>query len=159
MVNATNTKFVLPSVFKIGGKALTDHNRAPVSISYNRIENSKRMANGTMRKFVVASKKTFSTSWTMLPGLNSQAVDYAGSGSNSELLGAMAIKDYYDSNYGKPLTLVMYAGSSSSSTQDNSSSPTATFNGIVFISDFSCTLNKRLGDVDYWDVSISFEEA
>jgi Zn/Cd-binding protein ZinT len=159
LANLTNTKLIIPSVFKVGGKALTEHNRSPVSISYSVIENSKRMANGTMRKFVVASKKTFSTSWSMLPGLKSQSVDYAGSSSNSELLGAMDIKAFYESNYGTALNLIMYAGSTTSSTKRNQDSQTATFNGTVFISDFSCTLNKRLGNIDYWDVSISFEEA
>lgn len=159
MANATNTKFLIPSVFKVSGKALTEHNRSPVSISYDVIEKSKRMANGTMRKFVVASKKTFSTSWSQLPGLKSQSVDYAGSSSNSELLGAMDIKAFYEANVGTALDLIMYAGSTTSSTQRNASSPTETFSGKVFISDFSCTLNKRLGNIDYWDVSISFEEA
>jgi hypothetical protein len=35
---------------------VTDHNRGQFTINHNRIEQSKRMANGTLRKFFVADK-------------------------------------------------------------------------------------------------------
>jgi len=46
---------------------LTDHNRQPINFDYEIIERSARMANGTMRKFVVAKKMKISTSWRDLP--------------------------------------------------------------------------------------------
>ena len=36
--------------------ALTDHNRQPISITYNLVEQADRMADGTMRKYVIARK-------------------------------------------------------------------------------------------------------
>ena len=122
-----------------------------VQESNERIENAKRMANGTMRKYVVSNKKTFAVSWTMLPSLSTQTID--------GYLGAMSLRNFYDLNYGKSIVLNLYTGTTSVSTQAKGTSPSPTASYTVFISDFSATINKRLGDIDYWDVSISFEEA
>lgn len=46
---------------------LSDHNRAEISVNTDRIEQRKRMANGTMRSYHVADKLKISTSWQMLP--------------------------------------------------------------------------------------------
>lgn len=46
---------------------LSDHNRQPIDISNERIEQRQRMANGTMRSFFIADKTRISTSWNMLP--------------------------------------------------------------------------------------------
>lgn len=46
---------------------LTDHNRQPIDISTELIESQSRMANGTMRKYVVNKKDKISTSWKFLP--------------------------------------------------------------------------------------------
>lgn len=49
---------------------LTDHNRQEISISPTLIEKEQRMANGTLRKFVISKKDTISTSWDFVPTLN-----------------------------------------------------------------------------------------
>ena len=46
---------------------LTDHNREPIDQSYDVIEKSDRMADGTMRKYVVAKKKVLHVSWKEIP--------------------------------------------------------------------------------------------
>ena len=46
---------------------LTDHNRSEISITPILIEKEARMANGTLRKFVVSKKDIISTSWSFLP--------------------------------------------------------------------------------------------
>lgn len=46
---------------------LTDHNRSAISITYETIEKVGRMADGTMRKYVVAKKKKVSTGWNNIP--------------------------------------------------------------------------------------------
>ena len=46
---------------------LSDHNRAEISMSNERIEQRQRMANGTMRSFFIADKISINTSWSMLP--------------------------------------------------------------------------------------------
>ena len=131
---------------------LSDHNRSPVQQSYEIIQNSKRMANGTMRKYVVASKKSWSVSWDMFPGVSSKTVD--------GYLGAMSLQALYDNHYDIPITLNMYAGSTTGPTgaKQTLPAPTAGTPTKVFISSFSCTINKRFGDIDYWSVSMEFVE-
>lgn len=46
---------------------ITDHNRQPLDISFERIGTQNRMVDGTLRRHSVAKKRTFSISWTMLP--------------------------------------------------------------------------------------------
>jgi hypothetical protein len=46
---------------------LSDHNRAAMEISTERIEQRQRMANGTMRSYHIADKLSISTNWSMLP--------------------------------------------------------------------------------------------
>ena len=45
---------------------LTDHNRGPIQVSPELIESQSRMANGKMRKYVVAQKNKISVSWKYL---------------------------------------------------------------------------------------------
>lgn len=54
---------------------LTDHNRKEIDISSTLIEQSQRMANGSMRKYVIANKKIINTSWADLPSKTSSTVD------------------------------------------------------------------------------------
>lgn len=61
--------------------ALTDHNRQPINITYNLIEQSDRMANGTMRKYVIARKFVHKIEWKDVPTLDSYLVDYNGGAS------------------------------------------------------------------------------
>lgn len=53
---------------------LSDHNRAGISASKQRIETRSRMVNGTMRSYHTADKLNISTSWSRLP---SRAYDSA----------------------------------------------------------------------------------
>jgi hypothetical protein len=46
---------------------LSDHNRAPINISYNKIENRQRMVNAQMRSFFIGEKRTVELSWERLP--------------------------------------------------------------------------------------------
>lgn len=46
---------------------LSDHNRGEISVNTERIEQRKRMANGTMRSYHIADKLKMSVSWQMLP--------------------------------------------------------------------------------------------
>jgi len=53
---------------------LTDHNRSDISITPLLIEKESRMANGTLRKFVVNKKDILSVSWDFLPTSHIQGV-------------------------------------------------------------------------------------
>lgn len=126
-----------PRLMRWNGNAITDHNRSQLSIDVERIEKKQRMSNGTMRKYIVADKRTFSTSWSMLPKLTSQTVD--------GFWGADDIETFYNTITGYfTLELTDADGESTDYT--------------VMFSDFSKSIVKR-GSVDFWEVSISLEEA
>jgi len=52
---------------------LSDHNRSEINMSTQRIEQRKRMANGTMRSYHIADKLQVSVSWQMLPSRSHSA--------------------------------------------------------------------------------------
>ena len=54
---------------------ITEHNRAEVPVNINRIEKTQRMANGLLRKYWIADKKSISASWNMLPSRSDMTVD------------------------------------------------------------------------------------
>jgi hypothetical protein len=77
----TQTGEIIPIGFEIGSNVdgfsaasledrfiiLSDHNRSPIDVTTERIEQRQRMANGTMRSYHIADKLQISTSWDMLP--------------------------------------------------------------------------------------------
>jgi hypothetical protein len=115
------------SLIKFNSTALSEHNRNPMSIGYNRIEKTQRMSNGTLRKFFIVDKKSLSVSWENLPSFSNYTVDNGW--------GALDIKNFYESSLGKssfPVTI-------SYSTQSGSTTDTMT---MCFTS-FSCEVTKR----------------
>lgn len=121
----------------INSNKLTDHNRSSITITPSRIENRKRMANGTMRNFVIAQKRKIKSTWSDLPNKTALTVD--------GFWGADAMIDFYNATYGE-FTLRLSYG-------DN------TFEDIlVMFDDFSPQLKKRNSYADFYDIDITFEE-
>jgi hypothetical protein len=136
---------------------LTDHNRSPIEVNTSLIEKESRMANGTMRKFVVAKKDTVSTSWEFLPAKSLDIVDGNYSGS--------WLTSFYNSNAGLPIYLKLVASKHNDpstgaypvdSTYATAQNTSKVYN--VFISSFSRTISKRTRVTDYIDLSIEFAE-
>jgi hypothetical protein len=75
---------------------LTDHNRQPISITYTLIEQADRMANGTMRKYVIGRKFVHKIQWKDVPTYDPYLVDYPSSG-------PAWIKAFYEGNYNSPV--------------------------------------------------------
>lgn len=91
---------------------LSDHNRNPISITYSLIEQSDRMANGTLRKYVVARKFVITTDWKDFPTIDTELVDYnpALAGSTLNAHGAAWIKSFYEQNAFVPVYIkLIYA--------------------------------------------------
>lgn len=125
-----------PTLVRLAGVELSDHNRSALAIAPERIEKKIRTANGSLRKYHVADKLTFSMSWEMLPLLSSQTVDGKG--------GAVTIRNIYVTNKG-PMSFDIR----------NHNGTTSTFT-VMFVS-CNWTIVKRW-DVEYRDVDISLEE-
>jgi hypothetical protein len=116
---------------------VSDHNRSEIDISYERIENRKRMADGTMRTFVVAQKRSWKTSWKDLPREDEQTAD--------GFMGADSLKNWYDTHLGS-FQLVVTDGENNTETVN------------VMFDNFSCTLSKRSIYTDLYDVEMSLVE-
>lgn len=136
---------------------LTDHNRDPISISQELIETQARMANGKMRKYVIAQKNSISVSWNYVPSKTSETVDLNYS--------STWLESFYKSNSGLPIYLKVI---SSELDPDPSigSLPTGTFataetgskTYIVFMNNFSKSIINRTRVSDYVSMSIDFTE-
>lgn len=116
--------------------SITEHNRQPLAVTVERIENVQRMANGTLRKYVIADKRKWSTSWDSLPDVTSATVD------NKE--GGLYIENFYGTTHGAFTLKIM---------EDAVTGAEYT----VVITEFSKTIKKR-GRVAEYDVSITLEE-
>lgn len=81
---------------------LTDHGRQPMSITYTLVEQADRMANGTMRKYVVARKFVIKADWKEVPSLDNFLVDYDWS-----TYGPAWIKAFYEANNFSPVWVRM----------------------------------------------------
>jgi hypothetical protein len=144
---------------------LTDHNRGPIQMSVELIESQSRMANGKMRKYVVAKKDKISVSWKYVPSKTSESAD--GN------LGAAWLESFYHSNADIPIYLKIVSselapdaalGSLPSGTfytaqtvaNANSANGAKIYN--VYMTDFSKTIINRTKLSDYVDMNIEFTE-
>jgi hypothetical protein len=128
--------FLLPSLMEWDGNKITEHNRSALDVSVERIEESTRMANGTMRKYVIADKRTFSCSWKDLPHNAMYTVD--------GLWGKREIENFYNTRPGA-FDLKLYQGDGT--VEDY----------VVMLTKFSATLSRR-GAFDFWDVNVEITE-
>jgi hypothetical protein len=149
---------------------LTDHNRQPIQYTPQRIEQVQRMANGTMRKFVIANKATYETTWQMVPSGTQNITSQSGISVASYTptvdgkYGAGFMKAFYEKYVFQPISLKLtFATDNLSGTNHIPSKLVTPSTGnhqllTVFITDFKYTINKRLGLIDYVDVTMQFTE-
>lgn len=139
---------------------LSDHNRSPLTEDIERIETKKRMAHGTLRRYSVVKKRTYSCSWELLPSTN----DIAGGLKTVD--GGMSGEDLENlhNTRNTPIRMLLRRGSARGITNVPAPSdlvlPYQDDNFYivnVMISDFSKETVKR-GKVDLWNISITFEE-
>ena len=148
---------------------LTDHNRQPIQYVPQRIEQVQRMANGTMRKFVVANKAIYDTSWQALPTATQQqnsdlSINFQHPPTVDGKMGGGFMKAFYDAYVLRPVWLKLTfatdntTGTNHSSSQKQTLSIDSTQIIQVFMTDFKYTIAKRLTFLDYVDVSMQFTE-
>lgn len=124
---------------------LSEHNRGEIGISIQRIQQSQRMANGSLRKFFVADKKEFSISWRMLPGTRVYTVD--------NQWGALDLIEFYNSSEGQSTFDIRLNFAKSGTSQESSGYEQYT----VSCTSFNATLIKR-GEVPFYDISMTMEQ-
>ena len=137
---------------------LTDDNRSDMDISVDRIENKKRMINGTMRSYHVADKSSFSFTYTDIPSQNTYISEVGNpSAADAVFAGGAKILDWYRANQDSFWMLLVY---DTPSPQGSGSIPVKykveKYN--VFFDSFNFNVKKRALDHDLWDISISLVE-
>ena len=83
---------------------LTDHNRDAITIKPELIEQQSRMANGKMRKYVVAQKNTISTSWKYVPTATDLKINQLSQNADVNFAAAW-LESFYKANAGIPIYL------------------------------------------------------
>jgi len=122
---------------KFNGYKITDHNRSPISVAFTRIENKKRMADGTLRTFVVSTKRQIKVSWSKLPRTDLQTIEHGW--------GALSLASFYKTtNLEFNLTLTY------------GDKTTETFK--VLWGDFTMKLSNRSLYTDFYDIDITLDE-
>lgn len=147
---------------------LTDHNRQEIDIKPIVIEKESRMANGTLRKFVIAKKDVISVSWDFLPskpsstGNSSNDANFTVVDANSS---GSWIQSFYNANVGVPIYLKIIASkhtdpASGTAPLDSTYVSALTGEKIyeVFMTGFSKTIKKRNSVTDFLDITLEFTE-
>lgn len=122
------------------GQKVSDHGRTELAVSTERIENKERMVDGTMRRYRVSTKRTFSTTWQNLP-----SVDWSNSGPVDGGMSGTEMVAFLDAIDG-PFTVTLRDGQGNPETVE------------VYLEDFSYEFTKRGLHVDLWNVSLSLVE-
>ena len=124
---------------------VSEHNRSQFDISSERIERQQRMSNGTLRKYFVADKKTFTLSWDMLPSYRTLTVDGAW--------GAEDLRTFYSSAQGQSSFNIRV-----NLAKDGTNQESANYEEyVVVFSNCNFTVLKR-GMQPFWNVSITLVE-
>ena len=146
---------------------LSDHGRGEINFGKQRIENRKRMINGTMRSYPVADKLTIGFQWENLPSRSfASAPDFDANGLTNEYeytvdggAGGVELLDWYENHNGPFWMLLAYdkynefSGSEARSHLDQ-------YNQLVqvYFSSFDYSVTKRGGtNFDLWNVSVELE--
>lgn len=158
-----NQKFFKPALLVLGSNMITgrtsDHSRQPLNVNAKRIESAVRMANGSLRKYYVATKHEFSVSWDLLPHTSNYCVD--------GFMGALELERFYEDNFGAfQLTVVTgqiakpgdasYEHPADASSNQRRAYKADKYN--VHFTDFSKEVVKRGNAYDMYNVSLGMEE-
>lgn len=133
---------------------VTDHSRQSLSISITRIETPNRMVDGTLRRYVVAKKRQFSTSWDMIPAkiTNTNGI-HVGLGTVDGGYAGEDIESWHNSHDGSFLVKLRKGLDEAKAITDGTIEVVT-----VMITDFSKEIIKRGPAMDYWSISLTLEE-
>lgn len=153
---------------------LSDHNRAEINFTPQRIEQRQRTINGRMRSYHIADKLTINWSWNLLPSRSFfQNAEFDPATGNSPYenntqeftadggAGGVELLDWYNAHPG-PFWMYMAYDKYSNFGSDNAAfAHLDQYNEIiqVYFADFSYSVVKRGGNnFDLWNISVSLEE-
>lgn len=124
---------------------ISDHGRGALSISVESLENKQRMADGTMRRYVVTKKRSFSCSWDNLPNI---PTSFLANGQTGEWMEA-----FYNTN-NKAFLMRLRDGQDRDRTFVGAEGEVYT----VMLTEFSKEIVKRGPAFDLWNLDVTLEE-
>lgn len=125
-------KFNGDALLALDGVELSEHNRSPLSVDFEQLNRSNRTVEGFMRRQHIATKRTFSVSWTDLPDRQAHTVDRRAGGAD--------LIELLESVVNKPVRLV------------------ANGEGVdVLVENYDYEITARRS-YQFWDVSLTLVE-
>ena len=124
---------------------ISDHGRSTLQVSFERIENKQRMADGTLRRYTVAKKRTWTLSWENLPD---KTTVFLANGQPGQWM-----ETFHNTHNGSFLMRIRQ-GSNKDQTFTGTNGEIYT----VMISDFSKEVVKRGMQFDLWNIDLTLEE-
>jgi len=146
---------------------LSDHNRQPIGVSYELVEQADRMANGTLRKYVIARKFKITTDWRDFPTLDTNLVDYDFSNPTNTAHAAAWIKAFYEINAFQPVYVKLMYAQEPSSLSSIPAIPSSAYTDSInttgqiyhsYMTTFTYDVTKRRQGYDYVNLKIEFTE-
>lgn len=152
---------------------LTDNNRQPVQVSFERIEQRQRMANGRMRSYHVADKRKYSINYDEIPSRSINPLDKTQSfiterfyntsdiEQNPRYMAGDDMLEWYETHTGQFWLTMVYDKVHSMGTDNNKYNKLTKPSEVVpvFFEDFNYNIVKRGPNNDLWTVSIVLVEA
>lgn len=124
---------------------ITDHGRSPLQVSVERIETTHRTVTGTMRRYVIAKKRTFTCSWENLPDTDNA---FLTNGQNGQWM-----EDFHNEVDGSFKVRFRKGRDRALLTEDLENTEVT-----VMITDFSKEVTKRGSQFDFLSMDINLEE-
>lgn len=151
---------------------LSDHNRSPIDITFNRLEQRERMINGRMRSYHIADKIELSLSWEMLPSRSFpgatgfSALGTTGYTKTEEYTadngaGGVELLDWYKNHTDSFWVFLSYDNYKNYNVADSAYNQLNEYSQAIemFISSFDYSVVKRgNGTYDFWNIDIGLEE-
>jgi hypothetical protein len=148
---------------------VSDHNRSTLDLTPERIEKRERMINGRMRSYHVADKTKITVSWSNLPSrafaenpaFNSSGVSTKEKYTVDGGAGGNDLLKWYEEHVGSFWVYLAYDKYTAFGTDNPAYGHMHQYNQVLemYMADFSHKVSKRGGLFDFWDVSITLEEA
>lgn len=133
---------------------VTDHGRSALSASVERIGTDQRMVSGTMRRYTVSKKRTFTMDWENLPD---KAVSFLANGTTN----GKWLESFYNTADGAFLMRLRQGSDSELTTLVRADNIALDDYGRIFtvmLTDYSKDIVKRGLSFDLWNVSMTVEE-
>lgn len=149
---------------------VSDHNRSALKFAPERIEKRERMVNGRMRSYHVADKMKLSTSWDNLPSRAYPLADLINTTTGKSTVepytvdggaGGNDLLKWYEDHVGSFYVYLAYDKYTAFGNDDAAYGHMHQYNQVIemYVADFSHEVSKRGSLFDFWNVSISLEEA